>query len=89
LEETWDKKSPAQGGPTRGSSALGLGGKNERAEQNKHGGRGFVPPLNLFFRELAVIREAAPRRPIVARKSGKSPDLAGLPHHARDLKRCE
>jgi hypothetical protein len=37
------KKSPAQGGPARGSSAPGLGGKNERAETEKHTQLKIVP----------------------------------------------
>jgi hypothetical protein len=49
------KKSPAQGGPARGSSAPGLGGKNERAEPNKHGCAGLVPsPLDYFRREALL-----------------------------------
>jgi hypothetical protein len=43
------KKSPAQGGPARGSSAPGLGGKNERAEPHKHAGPSIVPLRPSFF----------------------------------------
>jgi hypothetical protein len=58
-EHDQEEKSPAQGGPTRGSSALGLGGKIKRAEQHKPGGRGFVPPSRNFLRRPEGILEHA------------------------------
>jgi hypothetical protein len=50
------KKSPAQGGPARGSSAPGLGGKNERAEPSKHGGPCLVPLRPSFFLKISGSR---------------------------------
>ena len=46
------KKSPAQGGPARGDSAPGLGGKNERAEPQKHRGCGIVPQSGVKLRQF-------------------------------------
>jgi hypothetical protein len=43
------QKSPAQGGPARGSSAPGLGGKNERAEHHERRGAGLVPISGKLF----------------------------------------
>ncbi len=49
-----DKKSPAQGGPTRGSSALGLGGNLSALNQRNAASATLFRPHVIFLKNLAV-----------------------------------
>jgi hypothetical protein len=74
-----DKKSPAQGGPARGSSAPGLGGKNERAEPHKPGGPCLVPLRPSFFFKIFGSRICSGPNHLPSARRDNIPILAGDP----------